>query len=202
MKKILSFWFLLLCIYDLHAQTASATWGDEFKMRKGSTDLSVIYADNSGVYVREGHKALKGYFVIAATTRESATLIKLDKTLAEVYKNDFNKELKGKEFEDFYFIQNKLYILASDYRKKDRTLTLYAAEIKKDDGELAGDWIELTSWQKDEKKDDLDFETSYNTDSTKMIVVSTDAGKEKNTYEVKEFDSKMKPIGKTATITN
>ncbi|MEO5942821.1 MAG: hypothetical protein ABIP30_16915 [Ferruginibacter sp.] len=202
MKKILSFCFLLLCISNLNAQTASATWGDEFKMRKGSTDLSVIYADNSGVYVREGHKALKGYFVIAATTRESATLIKLDKTLAEVYKNDFNKELKGKEFEDFFFIQNKLYLLASDYSKKDRTLTLYAAEINKEDGKLSGDWKELTSWQKDEKKDDLDFETSYNADSTKMIVVSTDAGKEKNTYEVKEFDGKMNPIGKTATITN
>jgi hypothetical protein len=86
-----------------HAQKAAVTWGEEFKMGRGSTDLEVIYADNTGVFVKESHMALKSYFVIGATMRESATLIKLNKGLTEEYRQDFNKELKGKEYEKFFF---------------------------------------------------------------------------------------------------
>ena len=133
------------------AQHTSVTWGDEFKLRKGSTDLAVIHADNSGIYVKESHMALKGYFVIAITTRESASLIKLDKNLQEIYHNDFNKELKGKEFDQLFFLKEKLYLLATDYSRKEKTLTLYAAEIDKNSGEQTGDWKEVTNWQKGEK---------------------------------------------------
>ena len=202
MKKIFFALSFLFALTDLHAQTATATWGDEFKMRKGSTDLSVIYADKTGVFVKEGHLALKSYFVIGASTRESATLIKLDKGFAEEYKSDFNKELKGKQFEDFYFIQNKLYLLASDYSKKSKTLTLHAAEINKGDGQLSGDWKVLTSWQKEEKSDDLQFTIGYNADSSKMIVVSTNEGRDKNTYDVKQFDNKMNASGTPIVISN
>ena len=202
MKKIFIAASFLFALTHLYAQTATATWGDEFKMRKGSTDLSVIYADKTGVFVREGHLALKSYFVIGGSTRESATLIKLDKGFAEEYKSDFNKELKGKQFEDFYFIQNKLYLLASDYSKKSKTLTLHAAEINKGDGQLSGDWKVLTSWQKEEKSDDLQFTLGYNADSTKMIVVSTNEGRDKNTYDVKQFDNKMNASGTPIVISN
>lgn len=202
MKKNIFAIILLIAFMNLRAQTANATWGDEFKMRKGSTDLSVIYADKTGVFVKEGHLALKSYFVIGASTRESATLIKLDKGFAEEYKSDFNKELKGKQFEDFFFIQNKMYLLASDYNRKNKTLTLHAAEINKGDGQLSGDWKALTSWQKEEKSDDLQFTTSYNADSSKMIVVSTNEGRDKNTYEVKQFDGKMNASGSPVVISN
>ena len=202
MKKFFLAASFLMTLSNLHAQNATATWGDEFKMRKGSTDLSVIYADKTGVFVREGHLALKSYFVIVGSTRESATLIKLDKGFAEEYKSDFNKELKGKQFEDFYFIQNKLYLLASDYNKKSKTLTLHAAEINKGDGQLSGDWKVLTSWQKEEKSDDLQFTSGYNADSTKMIVVSTNEGRDKNTYDVKQFDNKMNASGTPIVISN
>jgi len=200
MRKLLSATGLLFLAATANAQTANATWGDDFKMHKGSTDLSVVYADKTGVFVREGHMALKSYFIIGASTRESATLVKLDKTFAEEYHNDFNKELKGKEFEDFFFIKDKAYIMASDYSRKDKTLKLFAAEINKPDGELKGDWKEVTSWQKDEKGDDLDFKISYNADSSKMIVVSTDEGRDKSKFEVKEFDSKMDVTAPPVTI--
>ena len=202
MKKIFLALSCMLSLQGLKAQTANATWGDDFKMHRGSTDLAVVYADKTGVFVREGHLALKSYFLIGASTRESATLVKLDKSFAEEYHNDFNKELKGKNFEDFFFIGSKAYIMASDYSRKSRTLTLYAGEIDKTNGELSGDWKEVVSWQKDEKSDDLDFKFSYNADSTKMIVVSTDEGKEKNKFEVREFDSKMAPVGVATTISN
>lgn len=202
MKKLFSLSVSLLIIVSAFAQSANVTWGDEFKLKKGSTDLEVVHADNTGVYVKESHRALKGYFIIAMTTRESANLIKLDKNLTEVYRQDFNKELKGKEYESFFFLKDKLFILATDYSKKDKTLTLFAAEVNKVDGELAGEWKEVTNWQKEEKGDDIDFKATYSSDSTKMVVVSSVEGKEKNTYEVREFDKDMKAVGKPVVIAN
>jgi len=202
MKKIVLLLIAIVSISLLSAQTASVTWGDEFKLKKGSTDLEVVHADNTGIYVKESHMALKSYFVIAATVRESASLIKLDKNLTEVYKNDFNKELKGKEYETFFFIKDKLFLLGTDYSKKQKTLTLFAAEVDKNTGELSGDWQEITSWQKEEKSEDINFRVTYSGDSSKMVLVSSIEGKEKNNYEVREFDLNLKPVGKPIAITN
>jgi hypothetical protein len=184
------------------SQPARITWGDEFKLKKGSTDLEVIYADKTGVYVKESHYALKSYFVIAATMRESATLIKLDKELTEQYSSNFNKELKGKEYESFFFLKDKLFLLATDYSSKNKTLTLFAAEIDKNSGELSGDWTEVTSWQKDEKKEDINFKATYNFDSSKMVLVSTIEGREKNNYEVRQFNDRLQATDKPVAISN
>ncbi len=200
--KILIFLTLITLSITVNAQTANVTWGDEFKLKKGSTDLEVMHTDNTGVYVKESHFALKSYFVIGATVRESATLTKLDKDLKEAYSNNFNKELKGKEYESFFFLKNKLFLLATDYSKKEKTLTLFAAEIDKASGELSGEFTEVTSWQKDDKKEDISFKATYNADSSKMVLVSTIEGREKNNYEVRQFDDNMKALGKSIAISN
>lgn len=202
MKKILFSFCFLLGVFTGQTQNASVTWGDEFKMKKGSTDLSVIHVDASGVYVKESHMVLKSYFVIAATMKESATLIKLDKNLSEEYRQDFNKELKGKEYERFFFIKDRLYILATDYSRKEKKLTLYAAPVDKTNGELSGEFSEIANWVKDSKGDDISFNMTYNADSTRMVVVSTIEGRDKNDYEVRQYDDKMKEIGKPIHITN
>ena len=134
------------------SQKPKITWGDEFKLRKGSTDLEVIYADKSGVYLQEGHLAVKSYFVIGGTSRASATLVKLDKNLAEIYRSDFNRELKGKEFVQFFVVQDRMFVFASDYIKREKTLNIFGAEVNKNSGELSGDWTMITSFQKEEKK--------------------------------------------------
>ncbi len=200
--KILIFLTLITLSITVNAQTANITWGDEFKLKKGSTDLEVMHTDNTGVYVKESHFALKSYFVIGATVRESATLTKLDKDLKEAYSNNFNKELKGKEYESFFFLKNKLFLLATDYSKKEKILTLFAAEIDKASGELSGEFTEVTSWQKDDKKEDISFKATYNADSSKMVLVSTIEGREKNNYEVRQFDDNMKALGKSIAISN
>ena len=203
MKNLILLFIVAICqIGNSNAQNASVTWGDEFKMKKGSTDLEVIYADNTGVYVKESHMTLKSYFVIAATMRESATLIKLDKNLTEEYHQDFNKELKGKDYERFFFLKDKLFILASEYLKKEKKLTLYAAPVDKKTGELSGEFQEVTNWQKDAKSDDISFNVTYNSDSTKMVIVSSIEGREKNNYEVRQFDEKLKQVNKPIAITN
>lgn len=202
MKKNI-FFLVLLCICHIgFSQKPKITWGDEFKLRKGSTDLEIVFADKSGVYLQEGHFALKSYFVIGASVRGSATLIKLDKNLAEQYRNDFNKELKGKEFEQFFVLQNKVFIVASEASKKERTLDIYIAEIDKSNGELAGEWQRLTGFQKDEKKDEIQFKITLNADSTRMVVVSSILGRDKNTYQVEEFDKNLKSSGKPVTVGN
>lgn len=180
----------------------SVNWGEEFKMKKGSTDLSVIQAEKDGIYLKEGHAALKSYFVIGATMRESATLVKLDNSLEEVYRNDFNKELKGKDFEDFFFLEGKLFVLATRYEKSDKRLSLHAAEVNKADGSLKGDWTEIDSWSKESSKEIVNFRADYNADSSRMIIVSTIEGKEKNVYNIKQVDEKLKSINKPVQISN
>ena len=91
MKKTLLLLLSFIVICHTFSQKANVTWGDEFKLKKGSTDLSVLCADNSGVFLQESHDVLKSYFFFGATTRTSASLVKLDKNLAELYRNDFNK---------------------------------------------------------------------------------------------------------------
>jgi hypothetical protein len=196
--------FFLLCIFTLvaTAQKPQIKWGEEFNLRRGSTDLEAIYADKSGVYLQEGHFAVKSYFVIGATLRESGTLVKLDNNLSEVYRNDFNKELKGKEFVQFFPLQEKLFLLASEYIKREKMLNIYGVEINKNTGEISGDWISLTSLQKEEKADDINFKFIMSADSSRMILVSSVEGKERNEYRIQEFDKTLKSAARAINISN
>lgn len=99
-------------------------------------------------------------------------------------------------------MKQKLFLLAVDYNKKDRTLTLFGAEIDKASGELKSDFVEITSWQKEEKRDAIQYRVSNNADSSTMIIVSTIAAKDKQKYEVREFDDKFKKVGKPILIAN
>ena len=196
----------LLAVTALHfcaySQKQSITWGDEFKLKKGSNSISVVYTDASGVYIQEDHYALKAYFVIGASVRGSASLVKLDKNLQEVYRTDFNKELRGKEFETFFAFRDKLLMIASEYHKSDRALEVFAAEVDKSSGELMESFKPITSFLKEEKRDEIYFKLIPNADTSKIVLISTIAGKEKNTYQVQEFDKNWKASSKPAIITN
>lgn len=193
---------LALCLtIPAFSQKPKIEWGDEFKLHKGSTDLDVVYSDQSGVYLQESHYAMKSYFVIGASFRSSSTLVKLDKNLSEIYRNDFNRELKGKQFDQFFMLQNKMLMLAYDYNKREKLMTLSVAEVDKNTGQLTGDWQKLTDFQKDGKKDEINYRVALNADSTKMVIVSSVESKSKNTYEVQEFDKDYK-ASKPVIISN
>ncbi|MGN6533617.1 MAG: hypothetical protein ACTHK0_17880 [Ginsengibacter sp.] len=192
MKPLAVLFTLLSLSATVFSQKPKISWGDEFKLRKGSTDLDVVYSDKSGVYLQESHLAMKSYFVIGASFRTSSTLIKLDKNLTELYSNNFNKELKVKEFEQFFVVQDKMLLLASEYNKKEKLLGLYAAEIDKNTGGLSGDWQLLASFQKEDKNDNIHYRVALNADSSKMVIVSTVEGREKNSYRIQEFDRNFK----------
>jgi hypothetical protein len=202
MKKVFFLVAAIISSIFSFSQKSKISWGEEFKLRRNSTNLEVIATDKSGVYLKEGHLALKGYYVLFATARESAMLIKLDKNLSEIYRNDFNRELKGKEFEQFFALQDKLYIIASEYRRADKSLYVFAAEINKSSGEFAHSWTEVTKFEKNEKKDKINFKVSANADSTRMIFVSTDEGKSKNEYQIQVFDKNLKQALPSVVLSN
>ncbi|WP_276481658.1 hypothetical protein [Paraflavitalea pollutisoli] len=185
-----------------YAQKQSITWGEEFKLKKGSNNIAVVHTDASGVYLQEDHVVMKSYFLIGASYRGSASLVKLDSKLQELYRNDFNKELRGKEFETFFSFRDKLLIIASEYHKSEQTMEVFAAEIDKGTGELRESFKPLTSFQKEEKKNAIEFKLIPNSDTTKIVMISSITGKEKNTYQVQEYDKSLKAITKPATISN
>ena len=103
--------FFLLLFSTSFSQKPTINWGDEFKLKKGSTHLRVIDSDATGVLLEEGHLALKSYFVIGATVRSSGRLVKLDKNFNEIYNVAYDRELKGKEFEQFFKLGKKIFII-------------------------------------------------------------------------------------------
>jgi len=200
MKRILCPLLGLFACSLAHAQT-KATWGEEFKMHNGSTDLAMLSVDKTGEYLEESHD-IKSIGLWSPNVRKSSTLVKLTPTLSELYRNDFDKELKGKQFERFFFIGDKLYLFASDYSKHDRLMFLYASEVDKSTGHLKQEWKQVYQWQKDDKSENLAFKIVPNSDSTKVILTATFAGKGNNRYELQALDGDLKPLGKPMTITN
>jgi hypothetical protein len=176
-------------------------WGDEFKMHRGSTDLTILRADPSGIYLEETHEIRKiGLF--GSSTRKSSILVKLTQTMTEQYSNDFDKELKGKEFDRLFFISDKLYLFATDNSKKDNSLYLYAVEVDKGTGNLKGDWQQVSAWEKLDKSGKIDYTIDYNGDSSNIVITGSYTGKDQNRYEIRMMDANLHPVGKPMTISN
>ncbi len=200
MKPILYPTLLALTMSGIGSQAQTkATWGDEFKMNKKSTDLAVLAVDKTGEYLEESHeeaRMFRGY-------HKSSELVKLSPQLTEVYRNDFDKELRGKDFEQFMYIQDKLWMFATVYDKHERTTVLFAAEVDKNTGKLVDTWNMVNKWQKEEKNEALRFRIKANDDSTKIILTATYEGKETNRYELQALDPQsLKPIGQLMGISN
>lgn len=201
MKPILYPTLAFLAVSSLCQAQTRATWGDEFKMHNGSTDLSVLCVDKSGEYLEESHE-IKHMGWWAPVVRKSSILVKLTPALSEQYRNDFDKELRGKQFERFLFIKDKLYLFASDYSKHDNTMMLFAGEVDKNTGSLKQEWQQVYQWQKGEKSENLAFKIVPNSDSTKVILTATYEGRSTNRYELQALDVNLKPLGKSIIITN
>jgi|GEM_PF-5978682 len=70
MRNLMVLFLALSLTIPAFSQKPKIEWGDEFKLHKGSTDLDVVYSDQSGVYIQESHYALKSYFIIKASTTQ------------------------------------------------------------------------------------------------------------------------------------
>jgi hypothetical protein len=195
-----------MLLLSLTPRTAKAqekvSWGDEFKMHHGSTDFAILQADQTGIYMEESHETMKGSYIFSSSTRKSGTLVKLTSTMTEQYRNDFDKELRGKEYDRLFFIKDKLYLFATNFSKKDNSLYLYAAEIDKGTGNLKGDWEQIYAWEKLDKSEKIDYAIGLNSDSSRIILTGTYTGRDQNRYEIKMMDASLHLVDKPFTITN
>ncbi len=202
MDRIFAGLLTLAITFTAAGQTASVFWGEEFKLKLRDADLHVAWADNTGTYFIEEHLVLTSYFIIGGTSRESAGLVKLNKNLSEVYRKDFNKELRKKRYQDILFSKKKMYLLASDFDKGTKTLTLYALELNKANAEAQGDWKEITVFKLDSKRDDFKFKCNLTEDSTRFRMVTAHDGEKNIVYTIQEFNENFSPAFKRVDISH
>jgi hypothetical protein len=189
MKKILT--ATLSCLFTLasFAQTSSIFWGDNMKIKRGTTELNVIAADKSGVYVQEG--GLR-YFTIGLRNMTGVKFRKFDKFYNEVYEEDFKSELKGKDLNRILPFKDKLFIFADDYDKKEKRFITYAAEIDKNSGKLKADWKEIVTVPRESRSDVYEFAIIPSADSSSMVLVADISNKEHASLKVLVLDDDLK----------
>lgn len=196
MKRLPFLFFLLSYSVVSFTQTPATTYrmtlGEEIKLKKGTADLDIVAADNTGLYFTESRVKMKGYFVIGATYGTSIKLMKLDKNFGEVFDKEYKKELRGLEFQSFQTLGNDLYMFATDYEKKEKLFKVYGAKVDKNSGDLAGDFLELGSYQLESKKDDYEMSMTPVHNGTAFLMVSNISGKEKVTLGVHLLDKNLK----------
>lgn len=197
-RVILSVLVLLLYSTTANAQAAKVTWGEEFKVKKENNNLEIVYIDNTCIFLKESHFIPTDFFSKKDIFNEAVLLVKYDAGMKKLFEKDYDKELKDKAFETFFFLNGKAFLLASLYYKNDLAVMLLAVEIDKNSGELVGDWKEISSWEK-EKNGAIGFRAMYNYDSSKMVLASAVFGKNTSVYELRQFNTKMEPT-KNPTI--
>lgn len=171
------------------------TWGEELKLKKGTADLDIVAADNTGLYFTEQKRARSAFSFGGPSA--AYKLYKLDKNFGEVFDKEYKKELKGLDFQSFQTLGNDLYIFATDYEKKSRQFKVYGAKIDKNSGDLVGDFNELGSYDLESKKDDYDMKVSPIQNGNAFLMVSNISGKDRVSLGVCLLDKNLKKIENT-----
>lgn len=192
MKKFLTAIVGICSMLPLFSQSYKITWGDELKLKKGTTDIDVVAADNTGLYFTEERMKMKSYFVVGATYGTANKLFKLDKNFNEVFDKDYSKELRGYDFHSFQMLDNDLFLFATDYSKKEKTFSVYAAKIDKNSGEFIGELSEFGTYQLETKKDDYDMKVSPIHNGKSFLAVTNISGKEKVSLGISVLDKNLK----------
>ena len=172
------------------AQTYKIAWGEEIKLKKGTADLDIIAADNTGLYFTEQRRA-RTMFTIGAPP-SSYKLYKMDKNFGEVFDKEYKKELKGLDFQSFQTLGNDLYLFTTDYEKKARLFKVYGAKVDKNSGELMGDFGELGSYELESKRDDYDMRVSPIHSGNSFLMVSNISAKDRVSIGVCLLDKSLR----------
>ena len=181
-----------LITFSVSAQTYRITWGEEIKLKKGTADLDIVAADNTGLFFTETRRKMTGYFVIGATYGNAIKLMKLDKNFGEVFDKEYKKELKGLEYHSFQPLENDLYMFASDYEKKSRQFKILGAKVDKNSGDIPGDFVELGSYELESKRDDYEMKVSPVQNGKAFLMVSNISGKDRVSLGISVLDKSFK----------
>jgi len=174
----------------LFAQSYKVTWGEEIKLKKGTADIDVVAADNTGLYFTEerARTAIGGF----GGGRTSYKLYKLDKNFSDVFDKDYKKELKGYDFHSFQMLDKDLFLFVTDYVKKEKLFKVLAAKLDKNSRELLGDYTELGSYQLESKRDDYELRLTSIQNGTAFLAVANISGKEKVSLGVSVLDKNLR----------
>ena len=174
------------------SQSYQINWGDEIKLKKGTTDLDIISADNTGLYFTESRLKMKSYFVIGATYGTAQKLIKFDKNYSEVFDKEYKKELKGLDYHSFQPLENDIYLFSTDYVKKEKLFKAYGAKIDKNSGDLQGDFAELGSFALESKRDDYEMKMKPIRNGKNFLMVANISGKDRVSLGISLLDRMLK----------
>lgn len=192
MKKIIFSVFLLFVASIGFSQSYRINWGNEIKLKKGTTDLDIVSVDNTGLYFTESRMKMKSYFVIGATYGTAQKLIKFDKNYSEVFEKEYKKELKGLDFHSLQPLENDLYLFSTDYIKKEKLFKAHGAKIDKNTGDLVGDLTELGSFALESKRDNYEMKMKPIRKSKNFLMVANISGKERVSLGISLLDRNLK----------
>lgn len=170
------------------------TWGEEMKLRKGTADLDIIAADNTGLYFTE-QRINRSMF--SGTGPSVYKLYKMDKNFGEVFDKEYKKELRGLDFQSFQSMGNDLYLFATDYIRKEKLFKIYGAKVDKNSGDLVGDFSELGQYELENKRDDYDLKVSSIRNGNAFLLVSNISAKDRVSIGVTLLDKNLKELENT-----
>ncbi len=181
---------LFISLVSLGQTNYKITWGEEMKLKKGTADLDIIAADNTGLYFTEQRRAATMFSIGGGSP--SYKLYKMDKNFGEVFDKEYKKELKGLDFQSFQTMGNDLYMFATDYEKKGRLFKVFGAKVDKSSGKLAGDFNELGSYGLETKRDDYDMKITPIRNGNAFLMVSNISASDRVSLGISLLDKNLK----------
>lgn len=190
MKKILFAMVLLTACFTVAAQNYKISWGEELKLKKGTSDLEIVAADNTGYYFIETKLAGK-MFSFGSPYYNTYKLIKFNNQFEQEFDESYKSELKGLDFLSFQPLNNDLYLFATDYIKKEKSYKVYGTTIDKSNGKLNHDFTELGSYEIESKKDDFQAKLTKINNGKNFLLVSDLTGKDNTRLAVTLLDGSL-----------
>jgi hypothetical protein len=188
--------FLTLCylatILSAVGQLPEMKMGEAFPTSVLSTGFEIIYADDSGFYIKDAynHEKMLGFGSIVA----KVSLIKLDKDMRRLYTANYDSVLKFKNFLRFFFSKTEAFLLATHDNKSDKSREVLAIRLSKETGKLLGDWQTIANLTCERKDDIINNVITYTADSSSIAAISFVQGKENTICQINKFDESLQPI--------
>jgi hypothetical protein len=159
---------LLLPVINCLSQDYKINFGKVVEIRNKTTDVDLLTADQSGIYMVEGRNKNVHSFVKGTNAHTAYTLIKLSNTYSEVYRKDYDKQFKN-QLVNFHVAGDKIIVLATETRKK--LFRIVGAVINKETGEIEKELTELGSFTIDGQLDEYPIKVS-NTKNGDILVAA------------------------------
>ena len=192
MQKLLTVLFFLFLFHFSYSQNYKISWGDEVKMKKNTKDMDIVAADNSGVYFTEEKAKLQSIGLFGGTVGTSAKLVKFDKNFNSVFEKDYSKELKGVSFDNIQMLDDELFLFATDYDKREKTVRILGVQLDKKSGEMLGELSELDNYQLESKRDNYDIHFDTIDNSKNFLLVTDISNNDRTSIAVAVLDKNLK----------